>query len=73
MSDEITYITMPSKWDGASYQYENDGLDPPTNHGVIVTFSDGDKMSVPIDENNSEYKDIAQMLADGDITIAEAE
>lgn len=73
MTDEITYITMPSKWDGATYQYENDGLESPTNHGVIVTFSDGLKMSVPMDLQNSEWKDIAKMLADGDITIADAE
>ena len=73
MSDEITYITMTSKWDGASYQYYTDEQDTPTNIGVLVTLSNGDKMSVPIDANNSEYKDIAQMLADGDITIADAD
>ena len=73
MTDEVTYITMPSKWDGASYQYYTDGQTPPTNIGVLVTMSDGDKMSVPIDTENSEYKDIAQMLADGDITIADAD
>lgn len=73
MTDEVTYITMPSKWDGASYQYYTDEQTPPTNIGVLVTLSDGDKMSVPIDTENSEYKDIAQMLADGDITIADAD
>ena len=73
MTDEVTYITMPSKWDGASYQYYTDGQDTPTNIGVTVTFSDGNKMSVPMNMENSEYKDIAQMLADGDITIADAD
>ena len=73
MTDEVTYIEMPSRWDGATYQYHTDEQTPPTNIGVIVTLSNGDKMSVPIEEGNSEYKDIAQMLADGDITIADAD
>jgi len=73
MTDEVTYITMPSKWDGATYQYYTDEQDTPTNIGVTVTLSDGYTMSVPIDLENSEYKDIAKMLADGDITIKDAD
>ena len=73
MTDEITYITMPSRWDGASYQYYTDKQDSPTNIGVTVTFANGDMLSVPINEENADYMDIAAMLADGDITIQEAE
>ena len=73
MSDEVTYIEMLSRWDGATYQYFTDEQDTSTNIGVIVTLSNGDKMSVPMDLGNSEYKDIAEMLADGDITIADAD
>ena len=42
------------------------------NNGVNVTI-DGAEMSVPMDTANRHYAEILKQVADGDITIAEAD
>ncbi len=43
-----------------------------TNVSVQATI-DGVEMSVPMDTGNRHYKEILKQVADGDITIAEAD
>ena len=40
--------------------------------GISATIN-GVKWSVPLDERNSDYAEILKQVADGDITIAEAD
>lgn len=42
------------------------------NDHIIATI-DGVEMTVPLDENNRHYAEILKQVADGDITIAEAD
>ncbi len=42
------------------------------NSSVTATI-DGVEMSVPLDEGNRHYAEILKQVADGDITIAEAD
>lgn len=42
------------------------------NKGVNATI-DGVEMTVPLDENNRHYAEILKQVADGDITIADAD
>tara|TARA_R110000822_G_scaffold84789_5_gene198888 strand:+ start:911 stop:1084 length:174 start_codon:yes stop_codon:yes gene_type:complete len=42
------------------------------NCSVQATI-DGRTMSVPLDTNNTDYAEILKQVADGDITIAEAD
>ena len=42
------------------------------NSAVSATI-DGQVFSVPLDTNNSHYSEILKQVADGDITIAEAD
>ena len=42
------------------------------NCGVVATI-DGIVMSVPLDTGNRHYAEILKQVADGDITIAEAD
>ena len=42
------------------------------NSGIQATI-DGVAMSVPMDTNNRHYAEILKQVADGDITIAEAD
>ena len=42
------------------------------NIGIRATI-DGVEMSVPLDEGNRHYAEILKQVADGDITIAEAD
>jgi len=51
-------------------KYHN--ADSDTNTGIFATI-DGVKCNVPLDENNTHYKEILKQVADGDITIAEAD
>ena len=60
----------------ATYKYRqyidgiNDSVDvvfPADSDGVVITHN------VPMNEENSEYKEILQQVADGDITIAAAD
>ena len=60
----------------ATYKYRqyitgvNDSVDvifPADSDGVVITHN------VPMNEENSEYKEILKQVADGDITIAEAD
>ena len=43
-----------------------------TDNMVVATI-DGQEMSVPMDINNTDYVEILKQVADGDITIAEAD
>jgi len=51
----------------AQYQ-DNNG----TASGIIATI-DGITMSVPLDPNNRHYAEILKQVADGDLTIADAD
>jgi len=51
-------------------KYHN--ADSDTNTGIFATI-DGVGCSVPLDENNRHYVEILKQVADGDITIAEAD
>ena len=51
----------------AQYQ-DNNG----TASGIIVTI-DGITMSVPIDPANRHYAEVLKQVADGDLTIADAD
>jgi len=42
------------------------------NKGINATI-DGVEMTVPLDENNRHYAEILKQVADGTITIAEAD
>jgi hypothetical protein len=42
------------------------------NTSVLATI-DGEVMSIPMDEGNRHYAEILKQVADGDITIAEAD
>ena len=41
--------------------------------GIRVTYSDGKETSVPINPSLGLYKEIMQMVDDGELTIADAE
>ena len=43
-----------------------------TNTGVVATI-DGVECNVPLDTDNRHYAEILKQVADGDITIAEAD
>ena len=52
-------------------QYVNiDGLD--LNNSIAATI-DGKQISVPVNPENRHYAEILKQVADGDITIAEAD
>ena len=53
-------------------QYITDGIDNDVNSNVKATI-DGVVMSVPLDTANRHYAEILKQVADGDITIAEAD
>jgi len=53
-------------------QYTTDGIDNDVNSNVKVTI-DGVEMFVPINTANRHYAEILKQVADGDITIAEAD
>ena len=42
-------------------------------NGSVTATIDGQKMSVPLDTANRHYAEILKQVADGDITIAEAD
>ena len=42
------------------------------NHSINATI-DGQEMSVPLSESNRHYAEILKQVADGDITIEEAD
>jgi hypothetical protein len=52
-------------------KYEQRG-EPPQNKAVIATI-DGVDSSVPMDTDNRHYAEILKQVADGDITIQEAD
>jgi hypothetical protein len=51
-------------------KYEKDLDDVNTNLNATI---DGERVSVPLSEDNRHYKEILKQVADGDITIAEAD
>jgi hypothetical protein len=55
-----------------SAQYENDVVTGDTNVNVIATI-DGITMSVPTDTANRHYAEILRQVAEGTLTIADAE
>ena len=52
-------------------QYEGDEIRE-GNQGIIATI-DGQVMSVPLDPVNRHYAEILKQVADGDLTITEAD
>ena len=55
-----------------SAQYENDVVTGDTNVNVIATI-DGIKMSVPTNPVNRHYAEILKQVAEGTLTIADAD
>tara|TARA_B110000305_G_C18925347_1_gene397041 strand:+ start:199 stop:378 length:180 start_codon:yes stop_codon:yes gene_type:complete len=53
-------------------KYTTDPIDTSRVLAVQATI-DGQKMSVPLDPANRHYTEILKQVADGDITIAEAD
>ena len=53
-------------------KYFKSPLNPDGNIGIFATI-DGEEMSVPLDTVNRHYAEILKQVADGDITIAEAD
>ena len=52
----------------AQYFQDNNG------NNVVINCQIGERyVSVPIDENNSDYKEIMRQVAAGELTIADAE
>jgi hypothetical protein len=52
-------------------KYYKDGIED-INKAINATI-DGQEMSVPLDTSNRHYAEILKQVADGDITIAEAD
>ena len=52
----------------AQYNLDNDGKN--TSVQIVV---DGKSLSVPMDENNMHYAEILKQVADGTLTIKDAE
>ena len=52
----------------AQYQTGMDG-----NNGSIKATIDGTEMSVPLDPNNRHYAEILRQVAEGTLTIADAD
>ena len=52
-------------------QYYQDGIEDINK--VINATIDGEEMCVPLDPANRHYAEILKQVADGDITIAEAD
>ena len=55
-----------------SAQYKNDTLTGEEN-AYIEAQIDGETMSVPLDLNNRHYAEILKQVAEGTLTIADAE
>ena len=53
-------------------KYFKSPLNPDGNIGIFATI-DGEEMSVPLDTVYRHYAEILKQVADGDITIAEAD
>ena len=49
------------------------GIDGTFNNNYIAVLQDGSELIVPMDTDNSDYKEILKQVADGTITIAEAD
>lgn len=43
------------------------------DNACIIAIIDGIEMVVPIDSNNQHYAEILKQVADGDLTIADAD
>ena len=52
----------------AQYQADMDG-----NNSCIQATIDGQEMSVPLNSENRHYAEILKQVADGDLTIADAD
>jgi hypothetical protein len=53
-------------------KYIKDNLGGGGNHTVLAEV-DGSEMNIPMDTDNRHYAEILKQVADGDITIAEAD
>lgn len=62
-------IITNAKYETRKFSEESD---EPVNHSVKATI-DGQEMLVPLDESNRHYAEILKQVADGTITIAEAD
>ena len=62
-------IITNAKYQARKFSEESD---EPVNHSVQATI-DGTLMIVPMDTGNRHYAEILKQVADGDITIAEAD
>tara|TARA_Y100000114_G_C11538118_1_gene221292 strand:- start:45 stop:230 length:186 start_codon:yes stop_codon:yes gene_type:complete len=57
-----------------SAQYQADPLDSTKNAGIILILQDDDtKYYVPLDTANRHYNEIMKQVADGTLTIKDAE
>ena len=54
----------------AQYYLNEDGTD---NQGIKVTMDNDKVMYVPLNPNNMDYAEILKQVADGDLTIADAD
>ena len=55
-----------------SAQYQADFLDSSVNDSIIATI-DGVVISVPLDPDNRHYAEILRQVAEGTLTIADAD
>ena len=56
-----------------SAKYLNDIIDDTTRVGILVTDDTSTKIVVPIDSANSDYQEILRQVAEGTLTIADAD
>tara|TARA_X000000950_G_scaffold2851_1_gene2926 strand:- start:908 stop:1087 length:180 start_codon:yes stop_codon:yes gene_type:complete len=54
----------------AQYYLNEDGTD---NQGIKVTMDNDKVMYVPLNPNNMDYAEILKQVADGDLTIKDAD
>ena len=54
-------------------EYDADGKVTSTSNCAIIATIDGEDYGVPLDPNNSEYAEIMKQVADGTLTIKDAD
>ena len=54
-------------------EYNADGEVTSTSNCAIIATIDGEEYGIPLDPNNSEYAEILKQVADGTLTIKDAD
>ena len=54
-------------------EYDEDGKVTSTSNCAIIATIDGEDYGVPLDTDNIHYAEILKQVADGDLTIADAD